>query len=244
MKKKLSHWLLAGAVISIASCSKSDNPAPPPAIPFTYSVSGVQDQMIQTNGAKTMALQVHALTGTPEQVTLVVRGLPAQITAAPAPPYGTPGFNSDVLFTASNATPGTYSLTLETTSASTQKQAYTFNLKVSAQPVDDCISEVVAAYNGHESCNQGTDDYSITVMATGTANKVVIGNLYNMGGNPYALLNCSNKTFTIPTQTVTGTGGTSLTYSGTGSYTANTFTVNYTITNGSESNSCTVTFHR
>jgi hypothetical protein len=93
----------------------------------------------------------------------------------------------------------------------------------------------VGIYVGTETCTIGTDNYSITLAANSDALKLTLTNLYNDTQSPITAI-C----------TMTGTNSFSFngthngaTYTGTGTLGGNKLTVQYTITDGAISNTCT-----
>lgn len=238
MKKHLIYGLLALFTLGLVACSKDGKGDK---LPFTYSVNNVQDRIIETSGTTALSVETVLLTGTVEQVTLSVKGMPANVTATPSNTTGTPNFITEFVFKATNAAPGTYPMTLESSSPSTGTKTLNFNLKIE-EPAD-CSSELIATYSGAEDCTIGDDMYSIGVTGTGTPNKVIIENLYNAGFNAYAIVDCDSKSFVIPSQTIEDSGGVSV--SGSGSYTATNITITYTILSGGVTvNTCTINFNR
>lgn len=94
----------------------------------------------------------------------------------------------------------------------------------------------VGTYVGSELCTIGTDNYSITISANSDNVKLTYTNLYN--NTPVITAVC----------TMTGTDAFSfsgtqstITFSGTGKLVGNQLTVDYTITDGTSTNTCKFT---
>ncbi len=90
-------------------------------------------------------------------------------------------------------------------------------------------------FNGNETCTSGEEKYALTFTPTSPASPttMLLSNLYN--DNYTANCNMLNATdFSFSGSSTNGTE-----YTGTGSLNNNVLTVNYTIMNGSTSNTCT-----
>lgn len=97
-------------------------------------------------------------------------------------------------------------------------------------------TKFVGTWNGSETCTVGTDNYQLSITAAGDDIKLNYSNLYNDGYSGQGTMTGTN-TFTF-----TGTSGSSTTWSGTGTLADNgTLTLNYSISNGGVSNTCTYT---
>ena len=139
--------------------------------PFTYTVNNVGAISVQQGGSANKSLEVKLLTGTAENVSLALTGVPTGVTAGFSATSGTPTFNSTLTFNATAAAnPGTYPIALKTTS-STGIQTYNFNLTVSstATPFTYTVNGVndVSVQQG----NSGTLSLVVKTL-TGTAEPV------------------------------------------------------------------------
>ena len=90
----------------------------------------------------------------------------------------------------------------------------------------------LGAFSAIETCGGGNDTYSITIIESGSSeDAVVLGNLYDWGEPLNATISGSN--ITIPSQLTSG-----LTFSGSGSISGNTLTINFTVSDGTNSDNC------
>ena len=90
----------------------------------------------------------------------------------------------------------------------------------------------IGTYTGTETCTIGTDNYTITLAPNSDGIKLTMTNLYNDNITAICTMTGTN-TFTF-----NGTQS-GATYTGTGSLAGNSLTVDYTISDGTLSNSCT-----
>lgn len=91
----------------------------------------------------------------------------------------------------------------------------------------------IGAYNGHEICSAGTDDYTATISSTSTPDMTItLQNIYGQGFSA-TCTKTGDQTFSF-------SGSQSpATYSGNGTLNGNQLTIVYTIANATTSNSCT-----
>ena len=98
-------------------------------------------------------------------------------------------------------------------------------------------TKFLGQWQGNETCTTGSDNYVITVAESGSdILKVTVSNIYN-NGSPIlvATATVDGTTMTIANQNVGGT----VTVQGTGTVNGNTISITYTISDGTNSNSCT-----
>jgi len=83
-----------------------------------------------------------------------------------------------------------------------------------------------------ETCGNGNDTYDLTISESGSSeNAVVVVNLYDWEESMSATV--SGNVITIPSQLSDG-----LTFSGSGTITDNTLTINFTVSNATNSDNC------
>lgn len=98
---------------------------------------------------------------------------------------------------------------------------------------------LLGAYSVSESCTSGNYTYNITVVTSSTAvTTIIIQNFGDYGANVSATV--SGSSITIANQTVT-VGGFPLTFSGSGQMSGNILTITYTVSDGTDSDTCTMT---
>ncbi|MBI1289285.1 MAG: hypothetical protein GC178_17090 [Flavobacteriales bacterium] len=96
-------------------------------------------------------------------------------------------------------------------------------------------AKFLASYSVSESCTSGNYTYSVTVTTSSTdVTKIIIGNFGDYGVDVVATV--SGSSLTIANQTVGGG-----TFSGSGQLSGNILTVTYTVTAGTDTDSCTMT---
>lgn len=96
-------------------------------------------------------------------------------------------------------------------------------------------AKFISTYSVSESCTSGNYTYSITITNSSTdVTKVIIGNFGDFGVDIVATV--SGSGLTIANQTVGGG-----TFSGSGQLSGNILTLTYTVTAGTDSDSCTMT---
>ncbi len=219
MKKTSLLIVVALFALVFIKCKKSsDSPK------FTYIVNGFTDVNVRQYADTTFYLPVTVefQTGTQEPVTLTPSGMPSGITATPVSISGTPTYNTVIQFNVKNVAPGSYPVTITSSSASTSKKSYTFNVIVNASP--DCVPILVGYYKAKDASSPYIDSntYSANIL-TGLANQISVP-LYTM--TAYVDVNCSNGTLTIEDH---NSGDFRLT-NGTGTFNGSTMVLNYTLT--------------
>jgi hypothetical protein len=94
----------------------------------------------------------------------------------------------------------------------------------------------IGQWQGQETCTVGTDSYTLTIGASGTdILKVTLNNIYNQAFTATATVD--GTTFTVANQNVGGT----VTVQGNGTVSGNNISFQYTISDGTTSNTCTFT---
>lgn len=126
MKK---YAILCFAVFFIAlvpACKKKSNP-------FTYAVNGLTDITVVQNYDTTVTLKVAIAyqSGNKEKITVAIDTLPAGVDMAQSTASGTPDFTDTFSFHINVATPGTYPVTIKTSSPSTGSKTHKFNIIIS-----------------------------------------------------------------------------------------------------------------
>lgn len=119
-------------------------------------------------------------------------------------------------------------------------------LCVSGYEGENCETEVrakfIGSYSVSESCQSGNYNFNFNITASSASvTSIIINNFYDIGINVTA--NISGTTVTIPNQTVTQSGS-ALNVSGSGQLNGNILTLTYTISSGSDSDSCTATCNK
>lgn len=90
----------------------------------------------------------------------------------------------------------------------------------------------LGAYSVVETCGGGNDAYDLTIIESGSSeDAIVVANFYNWGGQLSATVDGNN--ITIPSQLNDG-----LTFSGSGTISDNTLTINFMVSDGTNSDTC------
>lgn len=95
-------------------------------------------------------------------------------------------------------------------------------------------AKFIGTYVGSEICATGTDNYSISLAANSDNLKLTYSNLYN--NTPSITATCTMAA--TDSFTFSGTQAT-ITFNGSGRLVGNALTVHYTITDGTNNNTCT-----
>ena len=202
-------------------CKKSpDSPK------LTYIVNGFTDVNVRQYADTTFFLPVTVefQNGTQEPVSLTPSGMPSGITASPTTISGTPTYSTVIQFNVMDVAPGTYPVTITSSSASTSKKAYTFNVIVRSSP--NCTDILEGLYKARDASSPYLDSsvYNSYVTTSTNANQLYIG-LYDMHVN--FDVNCSIGTLTMENANTAYYHFTN----GSGTFTGSTMVLNYTITN-------------
>jgi len=238
--RKIVLFLLTFCAV-VVSCDKQVSQ------PLVYNVTndalqtGVTDIYMADNGTYDMPVLVKFLSGFSEAtVKLDLTGLPANVTVTPTTFTGVPTYTQDFKFTTTGAALGKTQLTLTASTSSQAPKVYTFNINVIPA---NCATYFVGALSGHSACSS---DYTYTVTGTpGSSSNILYIN--NFGGygpsvNAQIILDCVNRTLTVPMQTV----GNGTTLQGSGTFGLDTMIINYTVvsTPGGPADHCTATLIR
>jgi hypothetical protein len=206
--------ILLVVAMGIYSCSKkSDNSSN-----FNYTVTGIQDMTVSHDTTFDLPLNISAVSGTPETVTLTMNGLPANVVATPASATGIPSFTTSIRIDAYRAAAGTYPVTLVAKSPNTAEKTYKFNLTLTIP--SDCAASFVGSYTGT------SDESSLAlspVISRIDANTVTIPGFNGQGINITAVLSCTDNTIIVPIQNPGGGD----TFYGSGLYTKHKVVLNY-----------------
>lgn len=220
MKKLSTLLLLAVCSIAIFSCNKKNKAQTQP-----YAINGVDDIQVRQGEDDSWNLEVRSIGPVYETVTLDISGMPLGVTATMSTKEAIPTFFSTVVFTNTNALPGSYPCVLTASSPEAGKSTYNFMLKISA-PI---ICGLLQSYTGTSNCDPAdtflTNITAIAPPIEDSINTVQINNFGNEGLNVNANIDCSTSTITIPSQTFGN-----IEISGTGTFTGvPVITINYTI---------------
>jgi hypothetical protein len=200
-----------------------------PGVPFSYTVATLPDITVQQYIDTTVSIPVNVslVKGINEQVFLNPGSIPSGMSMSPASNSGMAPFTSTFsLHVSATNTPGTYPVTVKSSSSSTTTQTHTFNVIVA--PNSNCSPGVVGTYTENTACSftplagypVGTTP-NVHVTSTGTANEVILPAMATLT----ATLNCGTGAFTTadrvnPDYLISASSGT---------FSPDTITVNYQV---------------
>ncbi|MCW3122799.1 MAG: hypothetical protein JWQ38_2291 [Flavipsychrobacter sp.] len=233
--KKIILLLLAVSAVTI-SCNKNKH------VPVSYSVETEkgdkpQDVYLPDSGSKYVELYVKFLTGSPtDSVTLEIQGLPLGVTVTPQRSSGIPTYYYKYVYHTTNATVGTYPVSILATAPGTDAKTYNYNLIVI--PSDCATLFIDNTFSATNDCSTRGYTYQVTAKATGNKNVITLNNLGGYGTitNTTVNINCQHDSVYIYPQDI----GNGITLQGNGTFTDNKMVLYYTAT-GSTSETCTAT---
>jgi hypothetical protein len=219
MKKTYIFIAMALCMGLIYSCSKSGNTASA----IDYTVNNLQNITVNNDDSTSLPVAITFVSGTQQPVSLSVSGLPSNVTVTPTSASGTPSYGTTFVFHANNADTGTYPITITAASAGTTSKTYNFNLTVT--PSLNCATPLAGTYIGNINCQPSIGDSAVscTVATTNTIDQISIDNFIFNGNSLLVNVNCTDNTLSIAPGQVA---------SGSGTYTNNKITLNFTLTGG------------
>ncbi len=239
--QKIVLFLLTLCVI-VTSCDKAVK------LPLHYTVtndandSALQDIFIPDTGNYTMTVKTKFLSGYQyDKVTLVISGVPANVTVTPDTFVANPTFSENFVFHSKNAVHGTYPAVLTASTAAGLPQVYNFNITVIPA---DCAALYWGTLSFKNACDTRTYSNTATGVSSGTLNTLNISNFSGYGAhcNVIVQMNCDNDSLHI----TNGDYGNGVVLSGAGIFNNDSMVIWYnaasTPTGGPES--CVVTYKR
>lgn len=230
-------------------CSKSNTPVTP-YYPedygdFTYKIEGITDTSVERLGTTSKLAYVKKLSGPAEDILFTVENLPEGVTLTFEPETAKPPFNLYMTIKAGKTPEGNYPVIINSYSKTTGIKRSPFTLTV--KPYGNEAKGLAGAFHEKHNCSQtGENGFNVFVEVAGTAvNRINIKGFWSSSWTNvvYADLDAANKTLVIPAQIANG-----LEYKGTGTYTEDLMTINYSVadTFGAKlvKETCTATFNR
>jgi hypothetical protein len=184
----------------LASCKKKEDGAA-----STYQLSNLSDQLIINNQSLNWEIPVELKSGSQEKVTMFMTDLPPNVSLLIDTISGLPPFRPTFTMKAQYATPGSYTIGVNTSSASLTSKKY--DIKLTVKPSPECGTDLVGSYPETRSFRNGiviypaSGFYTATINHT-TKNKVTINCTCKVSYTVTADINCDQGTFNIPLQTV------------------------------------------
>lgn len=217
--KRIYTWLLAlSALAAVSSCNKKETDPP-----GTYAVNGVHDISMYTGGSYDLPVALQFISGTQGPVDMSITGLPAGVTASFSVASGVPTFQTIIHFEAGNtAVAGTYPIKIVSTSSVMSSKTIDARLIIAG----DCAPMLYGIYH----CTAPGTSYIDTVIASGTASRVIFKNMGDAGQPFFGDVNCNNKTINVPAQSIDYGSGLIGTVIANGTYSGNTILFHYSVT--------------
>ncbi len=194
--RKLVFALAVTLTAALYSCDKKPSTPVVPTVTNSteFNINGISDIKIPSNGGGELVLSIQFVSGTQENVTLAISGVPAKVSADFSTTSGIPTYASILSFTSNDEAVGTYPLTITATSASGVKKEFKFNLVI--EKPEDCATPIIGNYTGTVKCDAsspssttanivaGPDLNTIKIIGQGTSEAI-------------ADLDCTNGTLVI-----------------------------------------------
>lgn len=194
--RKLVFALAVTLTAALYSCDKK--PSTPVVTPVTnkteFNINGISDIKIPSNGGGELVLSIQLISGTQENVTLAISGVPAKVSADFSTTSGIPTYATILSFTSNDEAVGTYPVTITATSASGVKKEFKFNLVI--EKPEDCATPLLGNYTGSSQCGSyGPNPITVNVVAGPDLNTI---KFVGQGtSEAIADLDCSNGTLVI-----------------------------------------------
>jgi len=194
--RKLVFALAVTLTTALYSCDKKPSTPVVPTVTNSteFNINGISDIKIPSNGGGELVLSIQLISGTQENVTLAISGVPAKVSADFSTTSGIPTYASILSFTSNDEAVGTYPLTITATSVSGVKKEFKFNLVI--EKPEDCATPIIGNYTGTVKCDAsspssttanivaGPDLNTIKIIGQGTSEAI-------------ADLDCTNGTLVI-----------------------------------------------
>ncbi len=230
-------------------CSKSKTPVTP-YYPddygdFAYQIEGITDTSVERLGTTAKLVYVKKTSGPTEDVQFSAENLPEGVTISFEPETAQPPFNMYMSIKAAKTPEGDYPVVISSYSKTTGVKKTPFTLKV--KPYGNEAKGLAGGFRETHNCNQtGENAFNVFLEVASTAtNRINIKGFWSSAWTNvvYADLDAANKTLVIPAQIQNG-----LEYKGSGTYTEDLLTINYTVKDTFSANivneSCTATLTR
>jgi len=234
--KNIHYTLALCGMFAIASCSKSSDKTGSNDS-FDYTISPVDNVTLKMNANTSLPVQVKKVSGTTEMVSLAVSGLPANVTAAFNSIEAEPDFTTQLnILVQGNATVGSYPVKIVGLSKSgvSHEQLFTLNVKN-----ENCALDMVGTWQGNSTC-QSTNFVSNVTADPLYPYHFTINNFGNTGLNVDGTIDCNTGKVTLSSKSNSSIG----VDDGTGTYTDNNMTINYTLSAPGTHMSCAATYTR
>lgn len=178
--------------IMVLSCSKPEEPA------LDFRIDGLKNVVLDENGSEVVPLSIMLVSGTPEQITLSIEGLPDGVSASFNISTGSPNFDVELYIKDDSSYSGTKEVTLKAKSASGVIHPYTFKVTTLEKT---CTKKATGLYEGTSTCRDGNGQIygNINFLEDPDRND----RLYFVWQQSALHLdvNCNTKRFTLPLQT-------------------------------------------
>lgn len=232
-------FLIITLSVLIFGCSKNEAPVRDN---MKFEIVGLPDSAtVEQRDTLEIPVTIAYISGNKEQVTLQISGLPASLGAGFSADIDTPEFSSILRLVSNNADTGIYNIVV-TASDRWSTATDSFKLHVVPNPVSPA-AQLAGNYTESGPCTEsGTLNHSVIIEEELSApNTIKIIRLWNNNPNTilWADINPDSSTLVIAPQTVNGG-----TFSGEGSFTASSISINYVVDYIVGTDSCSVTLNK
>jgi hypothetical protein len=205
-----------------------------------YIIQGLKDVSLERSGEVKLSVYINRTEGRIEDVMLSVLNLPQGMSASFSPSISKPSFNTTLTIKTTRAKEGTYAITIR---GSSQTSGFTEKkINVTVLPYSNAAIGLEGLFKESGQCNPGGNlNHDVEIVAAETDNKINIKGFWSSVWTHVvsANLNASNKTLTIPSQTVNG-----VTITGNGTYDDNLIIIGYRVKGLTVDDTCTSSFSR
>ncbi|RYD57146.1 MAG: hypothetical protein EOP56_10115 [Sphingobacteriales bacterium] len=244
---RYSFFLIALSLVTLFGCGKDPEPLKPigggqnPGGTLEYSVIGVKDISMERVGEATMQVNVERVSGDKNtEIQLLVADLPPGMKAYIDVQKSAPSFISFVTISSERVLEGSYKLSL-VSSAKNAVKSVPFVVKV--LPYTNHSQGVKGEYIETHKCSaDGEKTVTVTIIPDQSIeNKVIMRGFWSgtQINEVVAFIEPASHTITIPEQTLYD-----VTYKGSGTYTDDQITVNYSAKTQIFDETCTAVLNR
>lgn len=242
---RLKYLLIPLFAMASLSCRKSEPDLEPYYEPtygnLKYLIQGVKDVSMERIGSANVNIYINRQEGKIENVMLTAINLPQGLSVTFTPNISLPSFNSTMTVKSTRVKEGTYEITVR---GSSQTSGFTdVKMKVTILPYANAADGQVGLFKEQGLCSQGgiVGDTVDVVKDETFVNKIRIKGFWSgVWSNAVdAFMNTTNKTLTIPAQTLNG-----VTINGTGTYDDDEMKINYRVKGFTVDDTCSSTLTR
>ncbi len=242
---RLKYLLIPLFAMASLSCRKTEPDLEPYYEPtygnLKYLIQGVKDVSIERIGEAKVNIYINRQEGKIENVMLTAINLPQGLSVTFTPNISLPSFNTTMTVKSTRVKEGVYDIIVR---GSSPTSGFTdVKMKVTILPYANAADGLVGLFIEQGVCSQGGNigDTVDIVKDEVSANKIRIKGFWSgVWTNAVdAFMNTTNKTLTIPAQTING-----VTINGTGTYDDDIVNINYRVKGFTVDDTCSSTLNR